>query len=463
MTFSTSLSTLRNKTLVASGFHAPVCGEIDVLSDVLIAIGDDGVIRSVTRPGEPDYAARKAAAEADGRLERLPEGSYLLPGFVDCHVHAPQYPQLGHALDVPLEVWLHSHTFPLEARYADLAFARRAYGLLVEDLIANGTTTALYFATIHQEATRLLVDICLEKGQRALVGKVAMDNPQGCPDYYRDASVDDALDGTRALIDYVRKHPGNAERQVQPVVTPRFIPACTDATLEGLGEIASECGCHVQTHCSESDWEHAYVLARHGMTDTESLDRFGLLGRKTMLAHANLLTPPDMERIRLRQAGIAHCPLSNAYFAGAAFPLRAALKKGLHLGLGTDISGGPSASMFENARAAVAISRLLETGVDPALAPEKRASGAPARVDFRHAFHIATAGGGKALDLAVGQFTPGYHFDALALDVNAKAAPLRLWEDFDAGEDLLQKLVFVASRANIAAVWVGGHPVGAIF
>jgi cytosine/adenosine deaminase-related metal-dependent hydrolase len=82
-------------------------------------------------------------------------------------VHAPQYPQLGKALHVPLDVWLRRYTFPLEARYADLAFARRAYEALVGDLLANGTTTAVYFATIHQEATRLLADICLEKGQRA--------------------------------------------------------------------------------------------------------------------------------------------------------------------------------------------------------------------------------------------------------------------------------------------------------
>ena len=102
-----------------------------------------------------------------------------------------------------LEVWLQRYTFPLEARYADLAFARRSYEALVGDLLANGTTTALYFATIHQEATRLLADICLEKGQRALIGKVAMDNPRECPDYYRDASTEAGLAGTHALIEYV--------------------------------------------------------------------------------------------------------------------------------------------------------------------------------------------------------------------------------------------------------------------
>ena len=450
---------LRNKTLSASGFHSPERGIIDVLEDVLIEIDAVGTITAIHRHGDPNYRAIRDARDASGQLVILPASSYILPGFVDLHVHAPQYPQLGDALDVPLEVWLQKHTFPLEARYQDAAFARRVYGLLVEDLLANGTTTALYFATIHQEATRALVDICLEKGQRALVGKVAMDNTEECPDYYRDLSPEEALDGTRALIGYVRGHPDNQEARVLPVVTPRFIPSCTDATLKGLGAIARECGCHVQTHCSESDWAHGYVLARHGMTDTDSLDRFGLLGRKTVLAHANFLTAKDMETVKAREAAVAHCPLSNAYFANAVFPLRAALEKGLHVGLGTDISGGPSASMLENARGAILVSRMLQSGVDPNPPPAARSTFGPAQIDFRDAFYIATSGGGIALDLPVGQFAPGYQFDAVLIDTQAEKGTVRLFEDRDAGEGILQKIIYTASKPNLATTWVGGRKV----
>jgi len=448
---------LRNKAICASGFHSPERGVIDRLDDVLISIDENGTIASIHRHGDPNYRAIRETRAAAGELVTLPEGSYLLPGFVDLHVHAPQFPQLGNALDVPLEVWLQRYTFPLEARYEDHAFARRAYRLLVDDLIANGTTTALYFATIHQDATRILADTCLERGQRALIGKVAMDNAEECPDYYRDASTDAALSGTRDLIDYIRSHPDNAEKRVLPVVTPRFIPSCTDATLEGLGTIARDCGCHVQTHCSESDWAHGYVLSRHGMTDTASLDRFGLLGRHSVLAHANFLTEKDVETLKVRQSAVAHCPLSNAYFANAVFPLRAALEKGLNVGLGTDISGGPSASMFENCRAAIMVSRMLESGVDPRLDAASRSTFGPARLDFRDAFHVATAGGAKALDLPVGQFSPGYRFDAIVVDINADKGTIRLWGDLDTGDDILQKIIFGASRANIAGVWVDGR------
>jgi guanine deaminase len=450
---------LGGKAIIASGFHMIERGSVEILRNALIAIGEDGAIVSVLRPDERGYEEQKSRQKAMGMLVTLPQGAYLLPGFVDLHVHAPQYPQLGSALDVPLEIWLQQYTFPLEARYADAAFARRSYGLLVRDLVANGTTTALYFATIHQEATRILADICLEAGQRAVIGKVAMDNAEQCPDYYRDASPDQAIRGTEDLIGYIRSHKANSAALVKPVVTPRFIPSCTDATLEGLGALARQCGCHVQTHCSESDWEHGYVLARHGITDTDSLDRFGLLGRHTVLAHSTLITAEDMATIGARGSGIAHCPLSNAYFSSAVFPLKAALDKGIHVGLGSDISGGPSGSLFDNMRSALMVARMLELGVDPKLGPSERSRHAGARIDFRDAFYCATTGGGVALDLPVGKFSPGYQFDAMVIDTTDERGTIRLWDDLDQGETVLQKIIYTASKPNIAKVWVGGRQV----
>ena len=450
---------LRGKTIIATGFHTTRLGEIDFLQNALISIGNDGAIVSVHRPNDKDYAEYKEKQAVAGLLVTLPHGSYLLPGFVDLHIHAPQYPQLGSALDVPLEVWLQKYTFPLEARYADAAFARKSYRLLVDDLIANGTTTALYFATIHQEATRILADVCLEAGQRALIGKVVMDNADQCPDFYRDASPDAALRGTEDLIGYITSHPDNKAELVRPVITPRFIPSCTDATLEALGALAKRCNCHVQTHCSESDWEHGYVLERHGVTDTESLDRFGLLGRHTVLAHSNLISAANMDTIRARGSGIAHCPLSNAYFSSAVFPLKAALEKGLHVGLGTDISGGPSGSLFDNMRSAIFVARLLESGVDPALTPAERSRNSGTWIDFREAFYLATVGGGIALDLPVGQFSKGYQFDAMVIDTASQRGTIRLWDDLDQGENILQKIIYTASKPNIARVWIGGREV----
>lgn len=440
---------LRGRPLRGRFLHAPERGGLETLDDAILLIGPDGAIAALARPGEA------AHAELAGRpdLVALPAGRLVLPGMVDLHVHAPQYPQLGQALDVPLEAWLHKYTFPLEARYADLDFARSRYEVLVADLLAAGTTTALYFATVHREASELLARICLERGQRALVGKVAMDDPAACPADCRDASAEAAIAETRAFIAAVRALPGND--RVLPVVTPRFIPSCTDATLAGLGALAAECGCHIQTHCSESDWAHAHALARYGMTDTAALDGFGLLTRRTMLAHSVFLTEADMATIAGRGTGIAHCALSNVYFGNAVFPLRRALERGLHVGLGTDISGGPSASMFDACRSTVQVSRLLEDGVDATVSRETR--GTPhSRIDMLTAFHLATAGGGVALDLPIGLFRSGYQFDALVLDPEAAGGSIRLFGETEP-MPVLEKVLHTAGPANIAAVYVSGE------
>lgn len=441
--------TLRGRALVASGFHAPDCGQIAPFDDAVIEVDDRGTITAFRLPGSDGYAVPRDAL-------RLAPGHILLPGMVDLHVHAPQYPQLGTALDVPLQDWLHRHTFPLEARYADLGFADRVYRQLVADLLAAGTTTALYFATVHVPATNRLAEICLALGQRALVGKVAMDHPDACPEYYRDGSATDAVAGTRAVIDHIRALPGN-DGLVQPVVTPRFIPSCTDEALAGLGALAQETGCRVQSHVSESDWQHGAVLARHGVSDAASLARFGLLTPGTVLAHGTHLSDADMDLLRDHHCGVAHCPLSNAYFAGATFPLRAALDRGLAVGLGSDISGGPAGSVWEVARMAVAASRMRETGVDAALPPDRR--GVPgARIDMATAFHLATAGGARALGLPTGHFAPGMAFDALAINPAAPLGGIRLWGD-EAPEIRLERILYTAARANIAQVWVAGRRV----
>lgn len=435
---------LRGRSIRGSFVHAPVRGEVEVLADAVISVGDDGTITSV---------GRAAHGVPEGTIE-LPAGKLVLPGFVDLHIHAPQYPQLGLALDEPLEVWLGKYTFPLEAKYADLDFARERYGTLVADLLASGTTTALYFATVHRQATELLAEICLRQGQRALVGKVVMDDPRSCPDYYRDASAALAVAETRSVINYIRAMPGND--RVLPVVTPRFIPSCTDEALAGLGALAQECGCHVQTHCSESDWAHGHALERYGKTDTAALEGFRLLGRKTVLAHSVFLTDDDMATIREAGAGVAHCALSNMYFGNAVFPLRHALEKGVHVGLGTDVSGGPSGSMLEACRATAQASRMLEDGVDSKDSRETR--GVPhSRIDMLTAFHLATAGGGVALDLPIGIFRPGYHFDALIVDPAVEAGTIRLFGAEPA--ERIEQILYTASRPNIAATFVGGDQV----
>jgi guanine deaminase len=454
-----SLTPVLPRAFLGDALHTPARSQIEFLRDVLIEVDAGAVIQAIHRKDSPQKAVAAARHRAQGTLVTLEKGQYLLPGLVDLHVHAPQWPQLGLALDLPLEDWLQAYTFPLEARYVDTEYARKVYESLVGGLLANGTTTALYFGTIHLAATQTLADICLRRFQRALIGRVAMDDPAQCPAFYRDASAGVAEAETRAFISYVRSMPGNESGLILPVITPRFIPSCTDELLRGLGRVARETGCHVQTHCSESDWAHEFVLARCGVSDTAALQRFGLLSRRTILAHGNFIDGPDVAIILEAGSGIAHCPLSNVYFSDAVFPLQRMLNRGVHVGLGTDISGGASPSILENARHAVIASRSLEAGVDAELSRARRRSPG-SRIDATTAFWLATAGGGIALDLRIGLFREGYQFDAIVLDGQTPDSDFHL-EENAAPDTILQKIVYLARRADIKEVWVANRRVHA--
>lgn len=441
-----------------TAFHTPARGQLETLEDTLICVTAEGIISSVIPPSDSAYSVTKAEYAQRQQLITLRPGQYLLPGFVDLHVHAPQWPQTGKALHLPLYDWLQDNTFPLEARYSDMNFARQVYPSLVETLLSNGTTTAMYFATVHHQPSLYLAEVCQQKGQRALVGKVAMDMMAQCPDYYRDISAMASIEATEQFIESIQALPGNKSGRVLPVITPRFIPTCSNQALAGLGTLAQKYNCHIQTHCSESDWEHTFVQERFGKHDAQVLNDFGLLTRKTILAHANFLSTADMETIRKAGAGIAHCPVSNIYFANSVFPLRYAQEKGLHAGLATDISGGYSPSMFDSCRFAIAASHALEDGVNPDLPAAVR--GRPhSRIDFIEAFWLATAGGGEALDLAVGKFAPDFICDAIVIDTNVSDSNVVIWPELDNPQDVLQKIIYNATRINIAQTWVQGRQI----
>ncbi|GLU25378.1 guanine deaminase [Brucella sp. NBRC 12950] len=449
---------MHNTVICGAAFHTPELGRIEAMDRVAIAVDSKGIISRVEIDGTADFNRLVADARASNQLIELEEGSILMPGLVDLHIHAPQWPQLGKALDEPLEVWLQKYTFPLEAKYEDVDFARIVYRDLVRSLLAHGTTTAVYFATTHVEASVELAQICLDEGQRAFVGKVAMDDPEQCPAYYRDENAHTAIADTRAFIDRVRALDGREDALVRPIITPRFIPSCSDALLQGLGDLAAETGCLVQTHCSESDWERDFVLSRHGRTDSEVLRDFGLLREHTVLAHSNFVNEEDLQLIREKGAAVAHCPLSNFYFANAVFPLRKGLDMKVRTGLGSDISGGHSPSVLDACRHALTASRAHSSGVDASLpAASRGADSAP--VTVAETLWLATAGGGEAIGLPVGKFAPGFRFDAILIDTNRPASPIKVWPGIDTLEEMAAKIVLNAGRESIARVWVEGREV----
>ncbi len=437
----------------ASGYYCKNFDEVEYMHNQLICVNENGMIEKVFNEDDIEYKKTLFKYRDNNQLHVLKDDEIMLPGFVDLHIHAPQWAQSGTALDKPLEVWLDEYTFPLEARFKDLDFAKEVYEDVVDITLKNGTTTGVYFATVDREASVLLAKICGEKGQRGFVGKVAMDDPAGCPDYYKDFDGKSSITETENFIKDVLKLKDNYEQKVYPVITPRFIPSCTNESLEGLGKLAKKYDVHIQTHASESDWAHGFVKEKLGKNDVKALWEFGLMGEKSMVAHAPFLEDADLEIMIASKTTIAHCPLSNAYFANAVLPVKEFHSRGINIGLATDISGGYSPSIYHGIRQAVISSKMLQDGVNPRL--DKKIRGRKnAAITLNNAFYLATVAGGKALGIPVGKLEKGYAFDVQI--INTKENIPRFYKEKHP-EDLLHKVLLLAQTGNIKDVWVQGR------
>lgn len=438
------------KTVLQGSYYTAIDeNQVGYQANSLVCIDDEGTIARIVLAEDNDYQVIVNDARQQGTLVTLSDDQVLLPGFIDLHVHAPQWPNAGLALDRPLYEWLEEYTFPLEAKFKDAKYAHLVYDNLVETLLANGTTTALYFGSVDNTGNLELVKSCLTHHQRGFVGKVVMDNPEQTPAYYRDESATAALNETENFIHEVANLNENQTIPVTPVITPRFLPSCTDDVLAGLGKIAAKYDLPIQSHCSESDWENGYALATHGKRDATVLDEFGLLTDKSVMAHGTLLNGEDIQRFKDRGVGIAHCPISNVYFGNAVLPAKKLLSENVKVGMGTDISGGYDPSVYQNIRQAIMSSRLLNDGVDSEITPDLRGKH-DAAITAKNAFYMATVGGAKSLNLVTGQIKAGYAADLQI--VHAKYPTFGQ----QVPEDTFEKLMYQTTVSEIDHVMTQG-------
>lgn len=378
--------------------------------------------------------------DAYASLPRLDcTGQLIVPGMSDIHLHAPQYAFRGIGMDLELIDWLDSHAFPEEAHYADLAYAERAYGIFVEDLKRSATTRAVVFATLHVPATELLMDKLEQTGLITYVGKVNMD--RNSPDDLRETREESA----RATRVWAERTAGRYAR-TRPIITPRFTPSVSDPLMADLAAIREESDLPVQSHMSENLSEIDWVreLCPWSSCYADAYGHFGLLGPQTIMAHCVHSGDEEIELLRASGTYVAHCPQSNAYLASGIAPARRYLERGVNMGLGTDIAGGASLSMFRCMADAVAASKLRWRLVDQSLAP----------LTAQEAFWLATVGGGSFFG-QVGSFAPGYELDALVLDDAGIRTPheLGIWER-------VERYIYLAEEGGaIARKFVAGRVV----
>lgn len=361
-------------------------------------------------------------------------GKLVMPGLVDLHLHAPQYPVRALGMDMELLEWLNKHAFPQEAMYENLEYADQAYAIFAESMKKSFTTRACVFGTVHAEATALLAQKLEDSGLVTFVGKVNMD--RNCPDALQET---DAIGETKRFLALCEGF-----ENTKPILTPRFIPSCSDKLCSALGELAISEALPVQSHVSENLGEIEWVRALHPHSPSYGhvYDKFSLFGQTpTVMAHCVHSSDEEIALIKQRGVFIAHCPQSNVNLASGIAPARRYLDMGLNMGLGTDVAGGSSEDMLRAAVDAVMVSKLRWRLVDESLRP----------LSFEDAFYLATLGGGTFFG-RVGSFEDGFEADAIVLSDDAFSSPMEL-----SLRERLERIFYLGSKNCISAKFVRGE------
>lgn len=348
--------------------------------------------------------------------------------------------------------WLNKVTFPHEAKFEDPEYARKTYASCVDGFIRQGVTTASYYGSLHGEATKILAETCLTKGQRALVGKCNM--ARNAPAFYRDKTNRESLEVTEDFIAHVKSIDPSGQL-VRPILTPRFAICCDEELLAGIGDIA---GKHpnimIQTHFNETKQEVALTKELFPQFENEAdlYEHFGLFNSRTIMAHCIYPNDYEIDRIKAHDVGVAHCPVSNTTGGewGAA-PIKRYLDMGIKVGLGTDSGGGFSSSILEASRQAFISSlgrELMTDGKDQCLT-------------LSECFYLATLGGAKVCCLAdkTGTFETGKDFDALEITTLLEDGQSTIIEENDSVEDIFEKFLMTGDDRNIVKVFVRGRSI----
>jgi len=343
-----------------------------------------------------DYAALRELV-GDTPVEDL-TGKLITPGFIDTHIHFPQVDIIA-AHGAQLLDWLEQHTFPAEAAFADPAHAAEAATFFVDELLRNGTTTALVFGSVHKGSVEALFRVALERDMRLIAGKSLMD--RNAPEGLTDTVESSRADMESLIADW------HGKGRLGYAVTPRFAISCSDEQLAMAGEVLAEHpGVWMQTHLSENQREidETAALFPAAKDYLDVYDGFGLVGPRSVFAHCVHLQGDAFQRLANAGSAVAFCPTSNLFLGSGLFPLEEACSHGVKVGIGTDVGAGTTFSILHTLGEAYKVGQLRGAALDPF-----------------HALYLATLGGARALDLGdrIGNLAPGKEADFLVLDLAA--------------------------------------------
>jgi guanine deaminase len=391
-----------------------------------------------------------AAAGAAGELlQNLPAGAdiidhrphLIMPGFIDAHLHMPQT-QVIASYGAQLMDWLATYTFPEEQKTAQQGHSEKLAAFLLDELLASGTTTAVAFCSVHPQSVEALFSQSERRNMRMIAGKVMMDRnaPEGLTD-----TAESGYAQSKALIE--RWH--GKGRQLY-AVSPRFAITSTPGQLAAAGRLAAEHpDCRVQTHINENRAEIAFTaeLFPDARDYAGVYERFGLLGRNSLMGHCIHMTDREWRAFADAGAVAVFCPTSNLFLGSGLFDWARARREGVRIAVATDIGGGTSYSMLRTMSEAYKVLQLQGQSLSAFAA-----------------LHAITRGNAVALGLdhLIGSLEPGREADVVVLDSGAtRAMAHRLETARDLVEELFV-LVTLGDERNVVATYVMGEQDGRI-
>lgn len=465
--------------------HTPRLGELKICLKTLVGVNEQGAIdfihENYIHDGQSVVEFFKLEYEKQGNQADTSNMHYVdisedatkffCPGFVDTHIHASQYPNVGIGLGCPLLDWLKDYTYRLENGFTNpkdvecMKFANDVYKKIIKKTLETGTTCASYFTTIDPHTTILFADLLLKLGQRGFVGKVCMDSNDVFESYQEDH--EECVNSMKLIISYYEKNNPKGEDLIKPIVTPRFAPVCSLGLMEYLGSLAAEKELPIQTHISENHNEIELVAKLFPEFDNYAsvYDNFKLLNSSTILAHGIHLDEKERKLIKSRNCSISHCPTSNTFIASGEAPVKKYLYEDkINVSIGSDVSGGYSPSILEVIKQSILVSHHLSIKT-------KDQSSFDPKLSVADVIYMATQAGAKAvgLDNVIGSFEIGKRWDAQLINLNSANSNIDIFpcnipdvNNIDKDTEttilnLLGKWIFCGDDRNCVMVWCNGR------